>query len=178
MKRIKYAVVALAALFATSCSDFLDTTPHDAISPSTTWKSAEDVNKFLTGAYAGWANSYSIFYLDAASDIAYNNFPWEGWRPIGNGTWTASSTGASFYGFGLISRCNNVVNNIDRAKISDKAVYNNLLGQALAIRAYAYARMNFWYGGVPILDDFFPNSEAAKVPRNTEAEVWEHFSPS
>jgi susD family protein len=175
MKRIKYAVVALAALFATSCSDFLDTTPHDAISPSTTWKSAEDVNKFLTGTYAGWADSYSIFYLDAASDIAYNNFPWEGWRPIGNGTWTASSTGASFYGFNLISRCNNVVNNIDRAKISDKDVYNNLLGQALAIRAYAYARMNFWYGGVPIMDDFFPNAEAAKVPRNTEAEVWEHF---
>ena len=38
MKRIKYAVVALAALLATSCSDFLDTTPRDAISPSTTWK--------------------------------------------------------------------------------------------------------------------------------------------
>jgi hypothetical protein B2_19375 len=68
-----------------------------------------------------------------------------------------------------------VVNNIDRAQIADKDVYNNLLGQALAIRAYAYARMNFWYGGVPIMDDFFPNSEAAKVPRNTEAEVWEHF---
>lgn len=73
MKRIKYAVIALAALFATSCSDFLDTTPRDAISPSTTWKSAKDVNKFLTSAYSGWANSSSIFYLDAASDLAYNN---------------------------------------------------------------------------------------------------------
>ncbi len=112
MKRIKYAVVALAALFATS----------------------------------------------------YNNFPWEGWRPIGNGTWTASSTGTSFYGFRLISRCNNVVNNIDRAKIADKKIYNNLLGQALAIRAYAYARMNFWYGGVPIMDDFFISTKTSIVP--------------
>ena len=175
MKRIKYAVVALAALLATSCSDFLDTTPRDAISPSTTWKSADDVNKFLTTAYSGWASSSSIFYLDAASDIAYNNFPWEGWRPLGNGTWTASAPGASFYDFGTISRCNNVVNNIDRAKIADKKIYSNILGQALAIRAFDYARMNFWYGGVPIMDDFFPNAEAAKVPRNTEAEVWAHF---
>ena len=60
-------------------------------------------------------------------------------------------------------------------KIADKKIYNNILGQALAIRAFDYARMNFWYGGVPIMDDFFPNAEAAKVPRNTEAEVWAHF---
>ena len=175
MKRIKYAVVALTALLATSCSDFLDTTPRDAISPSTTWKSAEDVNKFLTTAYSGWANSSSIFYLDAASDLAYNNFVWDGWQRAGNGSWTAGNPGADFYDFSLISRCNNVVNNIDRAQIADKAVYNNLLGQALAIRAFDYGCKNFWYGGVPIMDDFFPNAEAAKVPRNTEAEVWAHF---
>lgn len=174
MKRIKYAVVALAALLATSCSDFLDTVPHDSISPSTTWKTPEDVNKFLTGAYWNWANGSSIFYLDAASDIAYNNFPWEGWTNIGNGRWTANSTGSSFYGLGMVSRCNNVVNNIGKAEIKDQKVHDNLLGQALALRAYAYARLNFWYGGVPIINDFFPDAESAKVPRNTEAEVWAH----
>lgn len=174
MKRFKYAVVALAALMATSCSDFLDTTPRDAISPTTTWKDANDVSKFLTAAYSGWAEESSIFYLDAVSDIGYANFTWEGWTLIGNGRWTANSTGSSFYGFGDIAHCNNVINHIDKAKYKNAEVRNNLLGQALAMRAYLYSVKNFWYGGVPILDDFFPNSEAAKVPRNTEAEVWAH----
>ena len=41
----------------------------------------------------------TLLYLDCASDFGYNNFPWEGWRPLGDGSLTASSTGASFYDF-------------------------------------------------------------------------------
>ena len=33
----------------TSCSDFLDTVPHDAHSPSTTWKTEDDAQKLLVG---------------------------------------------------------------------------------------------------------------------------------
>lgn len=39
MKRIKqYIMFGAAALMTASCSDFLDTTPYDALSPSTTWR--------------------------------------------------------------------------------------------------------------------------------------------
>lgn len=173
MKRLAYGFFGLATLLA-SCSDFLETSPKDALSPSTTWKTAEDVDKFIVACYAGWANygDASILYMDAGSDIAYNNFPWEGWTNIGNGLWTAANPGAGFYDYGIISRCNNVVDNIDKATISDTLVKNNLLGQALAIRAFQYLNMNFWYGGVPIVEHIYENAEAAKVPRNTEAEVW------
>lgn len=174
MKRIIYATMALC-LTATSCSDFLDTTPHDALSPSTAWNTAADVDKFVVGCYQDWGNLWGVhlLYMDAASDIAYNNFPWEGWTVIGNGSWTESNTGSDLYDYSVISRCNNVVDNIDRASITDEKVKNNLLGQALAIRAYEYMNMNFWYGGVPIIEHLFENAESAKVPRNTEAEVWD-----
>ncbi|MDO5074926.1 MAG: RagB/SusD family nutrient uptake outer membrane protein [Bacteroidales bacterium] len=174
MKRIIYAALALC-LTATSCSDFLETTPRDALSPSTTWKTAEDVDKFVVGCYEDWGNLWGVhlLYMDAASDIAYNNFPWEGWTVIGNGSWTESDTGSDLYDYGVIARCNNVVDNIDRATFPNEKVKNNLLGQALAIRAYSYMNMNFWYGGVPIIEHLFENAEAAKVPRNTEAEVWD-----
>ena len=176
MKRIVYSILALLSLGVTSCSDFLDTVPHDQLSPATTWKNADEVDKFLVTCYQGWGNLYTnVLYMDAASDIAYNNFSWEGGQMMGNGLWTATSPGNSLYDFWQISACNNVVDNIDKAKISDDKVKNNLLGQALAIRAFTYMNMNFWYGGVPIIEHQYQNAEAAKVPRNTEAEVWDYF---
>lgn len=175
MKRIIYSLFGLAALTMTSCSDFLETAPKDALSPSTTWKTADDVEKFVVGIYPGWANSgdATLLYMDAASDIAYNNFPWEGWTNIGNGLWTASDPGGNPYGFGTISRCNNVIDNIDKATFANPRQKDNLLGQALAIRAYQYMIMNFCYGGVPIVEHLYENADAAKVPRNTEKEVWD-----
>ena len=176
MKRIVYSILALLSLGVTSCSDFLDTVPRDQLSPATTWKNADEVDKFLVTCYQGWGDVYTnVFYMDAASDIAYNNFSWEGGRNMGNGLWTASNPGNSLYGYWQIATCNNVVDNIDKADIPDAQVKNNLLGQALAIRAYSYMVMNFWYGGVPIIEHQYQNAEAAKVPRNTEAEVWEYF---
>lgn len=178
MKRIIYGLFGLATLGMTSCSDFLETVPKDSLAPSTTWKTVADVDKFVVGCYEGWANSgdATLLYMDAGSDIAYNNFPWEGWTNIGNGLWTASNPGGHFYDYGIISRCNNVVDNIDKATIPDAATKNNLLGQALAIRAYQYMNMNFWYGGVPIVEHLYENAEKAKVPRNTEAQVWEFIN--
>ena len=45
----------------TSCSDFLDTVPHDALSPSTTWKTEDDAQKFLVGCYDGWADRRNLY---------------------------------------------------------------------------------------------------------------------
>jgi hypothetical protein len=48
-----------------------------------------------------------------------------------------------------------------------------MIGQAKTIRAYNYFKMNFWYGGVPIIDSYV-DAEEAKVPRNSETEVKEY----
>ena len=47
MKRVLVYMLAGMALVGTSCSDFLDTIPHDALSPSTTWQTEKDAEKFL-----------------------------------------------------------------------------------------------------------------------------------
>jgi PBP1b-binding outer membrane lipoprotein LpoB len=48
MKKI-YLIISLMILLVTSCSDFLDTYPKDALSPSTTWQTEDDAEKFLVG---------------------------------------------------------------------------------------------------------------------------------
>ena len=46
MKRVLVYMLAGMALVGTSCSDFLDTIPHDALSPSTTWHTERMLKSF------------------------------------------------------------------------------------------------------------------------------------
>ena len=72
MKRVLVYMLAGMALVGTSCSDFLDTIPHDALSPSTTWQTEADAEKFLIGCYDGWIDETGILYWDCASDFGFN----------------------------------------------------------------------------------------------------------
>ena len=175
MKRLSTYLLAGIALLSASCSDFLDTAPKDALSPATTWKTETDAESFVVGCYNGLLDPSSILYLDCGSDIGYNNFSWEGWRPWGDGSLSSGNTGASFYDFAIIRRCNTVLENIDNVEFTTAGKKEELIAEAKAIRAYRYFIMNWWYGGVPIIGSY-TTAEEAQVPRNTEAEVREQIA--
>lgn len=166
----KIILFVTLALILGSCSDFLDTYPYDALSPSTTWQTEEDAEKFLVGCYNGWLWGEEFFYLECASDFGYNFHTHEGWQQIGNGTLTAANPGHSFYGFGTIRRVITFLENIDNVPFADEAKKRDMIAQARIIRAHNYFKMNFWYGGVPIIESY-TNAEEAKVPRDTEEAV-------
>lgn len=166
----KYIMICVAAMIFTSCSDFLDTVPNDALSPSTTWKTEDDAQKFAVGCYDGWESSANLLYADCGSDFGYNNFEWENYKNIGNGTITPSGSIWSYYDFTNIRRCNTFMENIESITFADEKVKNDLIGQVRTVRAYRYFVMNWMYGGVPIIENY-SSAEEAKVPRNTEAEV-------
>lgn len=177
MKYLKQYMLIGAAMMITSCSDFLDTAPLDALSPSTTWKTEDDARKFVIGCYGGnnddtssWEDGGNILYLDCGSDFGYNNFEWENYKNIGNGTMTPSGSVASFYDFSVIRRCNTFMEKVQDIQFSDEQTKKDLIGQVRAIRAYRYFVMNWWYGGVPIIDNY-NTADEAKVPRKTEEEV-------
>lgn len=178
MRHLKnYIFAGLAALMTTSCSDFLDTAPKDAMTPATAWQTQSDAEKFLTGCYNNWEDNYDsgwgwdgfILYWDGASDFGYDQYPWEGYTPIGNGQVNAT-TGRDFYEFSKIRRCNEFLDNVDKCSFSSEAVKKDMIAQARWIRAYRYFLMNWNYGAVPIIKSF-QSAEDAMVPKNTEAEV-------
>lgn len=172
MKRIFTYIVAGMSLFATSsCSDFLNTVPHDALSPSTTWKTEQDAEKFLVGCYDGWIDEGGIFYWDCTSDYGYSNFLWDGYQSIGNGTMTAGlKEVAEYYDFKKIRSCNDFLTNIENVPFADEAKKKDMIAQVKLIRAYDYFNKNWLYGGVPIIESY-ESREEAQVPRNTEVEV-------
>ena len=172
MKKLIYLIGIVFAFSA--CEDsFLDTAPDDALSPTTFWKSKQDLDLALTGVYSGFESGSSIMYRDAGSDNAYNNFPWEGWTNIGNGKLSPADPGASYYGFTTINRCNEFLANADNAtEVAEdlRAVYK---AQVRFIRAYKYYILTTNYGDVPLITQNFATPEEAKVPRNPQAEIRE-----
>jgi hypothetical protein len=174
MKKFIFIYVCTALMLCASCSDFLDTYPQDALSPATTWKTEDDAEKFLIGCYDGWLWGEEFVYLDCASDIGFSYHTHEGWRVIGNGELTASNPGNSFYDFTRIRRCLTFLENIDQVEFSDESKKKDLVAQARVILAYDYFKMNFWYGGVPIITSF-KDADEAKVPRDTEAKVKQYI---
>lgn len=170
MKRLLIYMLTGASLMGTSCSDFLDTIPRDALSPSTTWQTEEDAQKFLVGCYDGWVDDSAILYWDCGSDFGYNNFIHEGWRLIGNGGMSPGNQVANLYSFSMIRRCNDFLTNIENVEFEDEAEKNDMIGQVKTIRAFQYFDKNWWYGGIPIIDSY-STADEAKVKRNTEEEV-------
>ncbi len=170
MKRLLVYMLSGMTILGTSCSDFLDTAPLDALSPATTWKTETDAEKFLIGCYDGWADETGILYWDCASDFGFNFHAHEGWREIGAGTMSSTGNVADYYSFGMIRRCNDFIKNIEGVEFADANKKNDMIGQVKTIRAYQYFTKNWLYGGVPIIDSY-ETAEEAKVPRNTEEEV-------
>ena len=54
MKKYLYGVAAaLVMISAASCSDFLERSPEDALSPASFWQSESDAYLAMTGCYNG-----------------------------------------------------------------------------------------------------------------------------
>ena len=166
----KYLMIGAAALMTVSCEDFLETAPYDALSPATTWKTEQDAQKFAVGCYDGWEDGGTLLYMDCMSDFGFNNFPWEGFRDQANGNMETSNTGANFYSYSIIRRCNTFLEKVQGIPFGNEADKKDLIAQVRTIRAYRYFVMNWMYGGVPIIDNY-QTAEEAQVPRKTEAEV-------
>lgn len=170
MKFISYILAGAALAVMPSCNDFLDTLPTDAMTPSTTWQTELDAQKFLVGCYDGWESGTEILYMDCTSDFGYNNFSWEGYKDFANGTISAANPGANFYDFTIIRRCNTFLENIEKVIFADEKTKKDLIAQARVIRAYRYFKMNWLYGGVPIIENY-ESAVDAQVPKKTEDEV-------
>ncbi|MDR1403170.1 MAG: RagB/SusD family nutrient uptake outer membrane protein [Tannerellaceae bacterium] len=167
-------VSAIVMTLCSACSDFLDTYPYDSLSPATTWKTEADAEKFLIGCYDGWIWGEGFFYWDCASDIGFSYHTHEGWRVIGNGTLAAANPGTSSYDYKVIRRCLTLLENIDGIAFGDEAKKKDIIAQARVILAYDYLKMNYWYGGTPIIASY-KDPEEAKTPRNTEEEVKQYI---
>jgi starch-binding outer membrane protein, SusD/RagB family len=197
MKKHLFLSTILATLFLASCDDFLDIEPSSqsiAVDNSGTdsvyFKSADEVEAALAGAYSDFKNEYwqldNMVNGDAQSDDAYaggdnpDNFQIDEFKLVATNR-NVSRDWAYLYS--TIGKCNTVLNNLDA--VTDPALTSarkeEIRGEAAFIRAYMYFQLVQLWGDVPlqlqevktisaeVLDEIYPIIFPARSP---QAEVY------
>lgn len=188
MKRIKWNYIGIAGLFLViglgACNKFLNETPISTVTTENAYKTADDIEAGLNGAYGSFmaTNFYQweIFaHTDVRSDNAYcggsndidyyqldmNNIP--------NTNGSVKRAWTELYA--SIAKANNVLYYLP--KIKDASLTDDrrkqITGEASFLRAFHYYQLVCLFGGVP-LERYSVSSDPAviNVPKATEQETY------
>lgn len=142
MKKIIYFVFALLCI---GCDDFLYRPPMDAFSPTTYWKTEDDLKGGINSLYTYMNHSWNedLQSIDAYSGSA--NAVSSGTHEAANSdnVWTNSYVG--------IYRVNEFLDNYQNASVTDD-VKNRYKGEALYFRALLHFNLVKRFGDVTIVD--------------------------
>lgn len=177
----KSIAVLFVVLGLTSCEDFLSPDLADDLDPSAAFETIEDAEKVLFGGYASMRSATFIFNNAILSD---NTRIGSGNR--GSGIQTHSFTFTPDENFGWETRyaaiytANDLIFNIDRISGAEVEEKNQLIGEALALRATAHLDLVRTFGnrysagtsslGVPYRNG--ANNPEEEPSRNTLGEVY------
>lgn len=170
-----------------ACTDTLELDPAQSLSTATALSDYTGLQAALVGAYdlMQSVNYYGRDYIvrpEVRGDNVYlalansNRFISDYNYQLSN---NSTYTNLWEWAYSVILRVNNVINNIDNASDATEAQKNQVLGEALAIRALAHFDLvriyskpyfdgNGAQAGIPIKLD----AEITSPPRNTVAEVY------
>ncbi|MEN7549565.1 RagB/SusD family nutrient uptake outer membrane protein [Rapidithrix thailandica] len=156
----------------TACSDdFLDRDPLDKLSNGSFWTNENDALVAVNACYAKLDDdAYHSLYMDCASDNAYNQFTWDGYTAIGNGSFSPTDN-VDRFDFTIIRRCNSILENIEKISM-DETLKKRLKGETRFMRAYSYFWMTQLYGDVPLVTTVLDlkDSDVERAPRATVVE--------
>ncbi|MEG1564787.1 MAG: RagB/SusD family nutrient uptake outer membrane protein [Bacteroides sp.] len=173
--KLKYSLLSLVLLMGTSCNDsFLDRAPKDEQSDVSFWRDAEDAVKYTTGTYRYLiAPENHIIMTDCYTDNAVPVHVGAEQGQLSSGTATASNPHFKQVwqtAYDGIRRCDIYFANIGQVTMDDKKK-EVLTGEITYLRAFFYATLVKYFGGVPILTQALELNEPIPA-RNTDEEVY------
>lgn len=180
--RFKTILTAILVTSLSSCSDFLDVSPQNAVVPANFFQSEADFAQAVNGAYAPlqklYNNDASWAMGEMRSDNShffYNNdfrspMP-EEIDLFVNGSENTISADRYDLNFDIIARANKILEVIDAANL-DQVKKDTFKGQVLFLRALAYFDLVRYYGGVPLPLTPATDLASATLTRSTREEVY------
>lgn len=187
----KYIIVLLAATMGlSSCDDFLTVIPETSLSSATFFKTETDFVQAVNASYVplrsivndrawklGELHSDNTYYgrnelfgaVDPQEDLADFSVP------QANGV-TANDNVLQQWrqDYLIISRTNQILALIDDVEF-DQTSKDNIKGQALFLRAYAYFELVRYFGAVPLHLTPVATRQEAALPLSEESEVYEQI---
>ncbi|WP_158563320.1 RagB/SusD family nutrient uptake outer membrane protein [Chitinophaga silvatica] len=184
---LKNILVMLAfgwVLTASSCKKFLDQTPVSSTTTGNAYKTGDDIEAALTGAYNSFmSTNFYQWEIYAHTDVRSDNAYCGGSNDVDYYQLDMNSipnTNGSVYRawtelYAAIARANSVLVNIDNIK--DESLTDvrrqQIIGEALFLRSFHYYQLVSLWGGVPL--ERYSNSAASKdinLPRATAEQTY------
>lgn len=152
MKRIvSYILIGIAALFATACEGFLEKAPVLSQSTELTLSTYDGLDKAVLGAYSylgssAWYGGERILESEMRSGngIKHADHTSNRYMTQMNWNYTADATSGMWsYGYITVSRCNNVIDNLEGKESTSVTTQdlNNLKAECLFLRALSHFDM-------------------------------------
>lgn len=178
IKSIALSAFCLASVALTGCEDFLTEDPQSQYSADTFYKQDSDFEFAIAAvyaqqqdmfAYSGGAIRLPITRCDelivgAGYCDENDTFTDDGSLSVIPGYWNAL--------YVMVYRTNAILDKIDDVEFKDATKKNNIKGEALALRAWAYYNLGINFGGVPLIDRTLSTEETLKVARSTQDETF------
>lgn len=164
MKKIIYILMIGVGGLVSSCKDVLDIEDLTSYDPDEVWNDANLANAYMANVYEMFGN-WSTTAEQRSEQLIGIHF-YANRITISNGEYKS-------WDYNRIRLINQAIRDINAGSL-DQSVKDNITGQALFMRAYAYFQMVMYHGGVPYVtvpqdryeDDLY-------VPRNSTAECFD-----
>ncbi len=157
-----------------SCKKYLDVTPTNLVSDATLWATTENADLFLNNIYASvptldvgdpWENFSDNSLNGQAGRVSTNIY--------GPGIYTAANTPNTWNQYNNIRKTNLFIQNVTASSLSE-SWKTSRLAEARFLRAFFYARLWKYHGGVPLITDVLNISEQGDAvfrPRSSSEET-------
>jgi tetratricopeptide (TPR) repeat protein len=183
MKR-NILILLLVLTGMSSCNNFLELVPEHQISNNVFYKSQNDFDRALIGAYSSIRGLYSGSAILYAAELRTDNAEINWSSPSvdemqfeQNALTSTNNTVRGIWNtcFTAISRSNTILDRIEAVDF-DAAAKNKIIGEAKFLRAFSYFYLVRLFGEVPINEQVFGNPgeiQAADLTRKPVDKVYE-----
>ncbi|MRG47396.1 RagB/SusD family nutrient uptake outer membrane protein [Chitinophaga sp. SYP-B3965] len=191
MKLYKYLFYITVLVLVSSCKKILTQEPKNSTYAEKFWKSARDCETATAGNYALLRSALAFrnghyMYGDAVAKLYFTiDYNGDGLEGIQNGDYSFKYNVNDFGNwsrfFKVITMSNTILEKVP--KISDEQLLegdvanpgrfrNEILGQALFVRAYTYFEMTRIWGDVPLVTEYYDNPlTAPQLARSSKVDV-------
>lgn len=180
--------LALAAMcIMSSCDDFLQEDPQSLYTSEAFYTTESDFQYSVSAIYSAMTDildgtrvsgsSYGLFRFPSVradeKSLFYNiNFYAENAQCFLDNSQVICMADTWEYMYIMINRANCILDRVDEFTFSSDKVKNDIKGQALALRGYAYNTLGLYFGGVPLILKEASVDDALATARSTQEETF------
>ncbi|WP_075602715.1 RagB/SusD family nutrient uptake outer membrane protein [Saccharicrinis aurantiacus] len=183
MKLHKYILALVIGVSASSCNDFLDLKPISEETTANAYNKLSQIEAALTGTYESFQSDAYVWNNVQFQDVRSDNHYAGGDNPF---FYEVDYLDISATNEKVYQSWSNIYNAVLKANIVLERIHdvtdpllteerkNEIIGEALFLRAFHYYNLVNLYGGVPLVLQVTNSTDASKVniPRSTATEVF------